>query len=756
MSLPFESVAMPVWISAEDLARLAGIEDRNARAALASCANGGTWRKHALKVRTKDGGPASAQNPYLVHVDSLPPALAGKYAERVARMRPPAPVKLGPAIEMPDKIDPKAAKKLAEMEWKLKILAPALEFGEGSPGRAEWLRELAGRAHVGLDGKPKRISLRTLQEWITRIKKGQSVYALLRKDRLDKPDRNVISRRWDGACPLPLEDKWTIGREIQEHVRGLWAEGLGWRQVEELASSKLMQVSRAAGWAEATYEQCRVGRTYVEKHSETKLIAVKRKDAKRWHDQYVPRVKRSRGGLRPGDIVVGDVHPVDVIVCRADGSEATYRLIGWLDIATGDLFSTLVLLEKGKGITQAHIAESFAAMVEAWGLPRLLMLDNGSEYSWSELERGFRELAMLARGFKQTMNILVREDDDAAPFMDDPEDSIDDRETPILRALPHRPASKPIEGIFAVLERILMQAFPGWIGGDRMNKKTHQMGKAPKPFPGTPEAFEGKFFEALRYWRTRERPSWGGRSVDQVRDTFQRDGGPLPPSMPREALVFALSEELTRKVGTWGVEAGGEWYRSAALLKYTGQKVTIRHAKCAPDYIFMMGEQKMPVLVGRLPVHGYTDGKGARHQTAMNNLLNAHVRELEATTRKVDVLAEMSRHVDAVGKHVPVLKGPEIQLSDELAAATEAARLPVPENAPETLGYGEVLDSKTGAPISAIPDRYSARHLPEEAEDDDTDWAALAARFSEEAKRLDEDAPSSSPDDTNRNTGTTR
>ncbi|HAF56014.1 MAG TPA: hypothetical protein DCL01_12600 [Thauera sp.] len=754
LPLPFEPTAAPVWIDAATVAGLAGISEQKTRQALAKCAAGGTWRQHALKVRTKDGGPASAQNPYLVHVDSLPPALAGAYYERAALMSPPVDVKVGAALDMPEKVNPRAAKDYAELEWKLKILAPALEFAEGTPGRAEWLRELAKRTHTGPDGKPRRFALRTLQEWITRIKKAQSALALLRKPREEKPSRNIICRLWDSACPLPLDAKWSIEREIQAYVRSLWAKGMGWTQIEELASSQLLEASRAAGWAAAAYTQCRVGRHYVQKHSETKILAVKTGDAKRWHDEFVPRIQRTREGLRPGDIVVGDVHPVDVIVLRADGSEATFRLIAWLDIATGDIFGTLVLFEPNKSVTQAHIAASFAAMVQAWGLPRLLMLDNGKEYSWGELERGFRELAMLANGFKAAMRFMVREEADATPFMDEPEDSIEARETPILRALPHRPASKPIEGIFAVLERLLFKHFPGWIGGDRMNKKTHQMGKAPKPFPGSQEAFEALFFDAMSYWRTRARKSLGGRSVNEVRDAFQRDGGALPPDVPLQALVFALSETMTRNVVTRGIEVGGVWYRSPATLKYTGQKVTVRYAKWAPDYIFMMADASTPLLVGRAPVFGYADGEGARHQADMDRILNAHVRELKATTRPIDPLAEMSRHVAAVGKDVPVLKGPAIALSDELQSAVEAAKLPPPENDPLHLGYGEVLDRKTGEIVRAFPDHYTARHQPAE-EDDEPDWAEVAKRFAQK-ERLDEDPPSSSPDAVPRPNGTER
>lgn len=122
LPLPFEPSAVPVWIAAVELAKLAGIAEQKARLALSKCAAGGTWRQHALKVRTKDGGSASAQNPYLVHVDSLPPALMAAYYERKAGMTPPVPVKLGPQMPMPEKVDPNYAKRLAKVEWQMKIL----------------------------------------------------------------------------------------------------------------------------------------------------------------------------------------------------------------------------------------------------------------------------------------------------------------------------------------------------------------------------------------------------------------------------------------------------------------------------------------------------------------------------------------------------------------------------------------------------------------------------------------------------------
>lgn len=751
LPLPFEPSAVPLWIDAATFAELAGVEERKARAALSRCANGGTWRKYALKVRTRDGGPASAHNPYLVHVDSLPPALSIAHHERYAKALPEVEVKTGPTMPMPDKVDPNFAKKHAEVEWKMKILAPALEFPKGSKPRAQLLRMIAKRTHTGLDGKPKKFSHRTLSEWVRNGEKAGSPYGLMRKTRDDAPNRCIISRTWDKACPLPLETKAAIAAEIRTYVLSLWKELPGWRTIEQLASSKLEEASRAAGWSAAAYELCRVGRHFVDKNSQTKICNIKTKDAKRWHDEMTPRIRRTRKDYRPGDVVVGDVHPVDIIVTRDDGSEATFRLIAWLDIATDDLFCSLVLLDKGKGVTQAHVMASFAAMVEAWGLPRLLMLDNGSEYSWKELEEGFRALVGLARTFDSQFRCYTWDPCFGPPrFFDEEEaEAVAARESPILRSLPDRPSSKNIEGTFSILEQLLFRAFPGWIGGDRMNKRTHQMGKAPRPFPGTAAQFETTFYEALRFWRVRERPSFQGRSINDVRKAFQKDGGRLPPKVPREALVFALSERVTRKVRPWGAEIGGTWYRSPSLLKHTGETLEFRYAKWAPDYVFYIGPQGEPVQVMQDPDFNYTDGEGARYQQQLNSILNQHVRDLNKLTRKVDVLAEMSRHADARGGDVPVLTGPEIALSPELEAAVEAGKLPAPENEPVQLGYGETLDRKTGEIVRLIPDHYTANHPP--LEDDEPDWDAITARIKESG--LTGEAAPVSPDAAKRSSG---
>ncbi len=50
-------------------------------------------------------------------------------------------------------------------------------------------------------------------------------------------------------------------------------------------------------------------------------------------------------------------------------------------MATNQMHMTFVFLAKGEGVRREHVAMSFQAMVAEWGLPKMLYLDNGAEYS---------------------------------------------------------------------------------------------------------------------------------------------------------------------------------------------------------------------------------------------------------------------------------------------------------------------------------------------------------------------------------------
>jgi len=588
------------------------------------------------------------------------------------------------------------ADAVAEWQWKLSILAPALEFPKRSKGRGMILADLANRTHVGLDGKPTYLSSRNLRRWLETLEEDGET-ALARKRRADAHGRRCfVSRTWDLACPLPEPEKRRIASEIDTYVRSLWAAGIpGCGKAEALATSKLLELSRTAGWSEANADACRVGRHLVERHRDAQIVAIKERDAKHFFDHYTPRIRRSREGLRPLDIVVGDVHPIDILVTRADGSQATPRLIAWLDLATNDVHTTLVLLDKGRGVRQEHIARSFVAMVQEWGLPRAIYLDNGSEYQWEEMMEGFRALIGLTQAFE----VFIAEAVDIACLANANEPKARLAAVPpppaVTRAKPYNAPAKQIEGIFAALEKCFA-VIPGWIGGNRMQKRTHRVGAAPKPYPGDWADFESDFAATLTLYRNSEqRGSLKGHSPHQAWSAFIAAGW-KPLAAPYEVFLFAFATTERPKVKPGGIQVGGAWYYHDALVPLIGKYVEVRYAKWDASRVLLIRSDGPPIAVPQAHEYHVQDRAGAKEQGRRAGLLNAHVKDEKSRTDKVDLLAEVRRHNAAQAPAPAMPKGPQIAIANNARAAVQALQEAPPAEPARRLMPGELLNSTTG------------------------------------------------------------
>lgn len=687
-------ISAPVagWLSVAEFAYLAGIIERNARAALARCHTGKAWRGFALEVRQVNG------KAYQVHAPSLPLDLFAAW--QAAQPKPPAPVpETLPAhvalVSTPGNIGMLPdAKHIERAKWEEKLILPALEYPKRSRARGSIIKDIAGREHIGPDGKLCRVPVRTLGEWIGLYEIG-GIAALVRKPRIEKKaSRVIINRKWDAACPLEDARKTALAAAVQTYIKSLWKEANpGWAKVENLASSKLMQLCHESGWQAATYDACRLGRHAVEKYRHYGVIHTKEKDAKRFSDLYKPRIIRS-GNYRPMEIVVGDVHPVDALVTRPDGTIATPRLIAWYDLGTHRLFATLVLLEKGQGITQADVLASFAAMVAAWGLPERLYLDNGSEYDWSRLIQGFNELSALVINWRQFVAEIVATDRTT------PETTAEHtREAgAIIKALPYNASAKPIEGSFAALEKVLAM-LPGYIGGNRMNKRTPKLGKQTEAW-GDADSYERAFTVALAYWHALEQAgNLNGQSPNAAYAAHCAQGWQAIP-IPREALIFALSEAVTPKVHNRGIQVAGNWYFGDALIPYGQCKVSIRSAKWAPERVILV-KSTAPLQIewiDRAPEYHALDQAGAIEQSRRNGQALRHIGTMKAETQPLNMADEMVRHVATQPAAPATPFGPAVNLGAGVQALVEAGQRggPAPAQTIRTLKPAEVIDPGTG------------------------------------------------------------
>ncbi|HOT82392.1 MAG TPA: hypothetical protein PLQ12_03710, partial [Candidatus Defluviicoccus seviourii] len=240
--------------------------------------------------------------------------------------------------------------------------------------------------------------------------------------------------------------------------------------------------------------------------------------------------------LQPMAMVSADVHPSDTLVLREDGSQATARVVAWLDQATGRQFVTAYLLEKGEGLKSSHVVESFAALCAdpSWGVPTGIYADNGSEYnSWSEL---FEPLAQL--------KVAIHGDGSIRPGL--------------THARAYQPQSKAIEHGFAIIERILAD-MPGHIGSNRMNKKCERQGE---PIASITFAqFQEQLAVAIAFYNNREQPRSLTLKGKSPNEAFRAhiEAGWQSHTMTKEELVAYFCKPIGKKNGTRLVQAGGKF-----------------------------------------------------------------------------------------------------------------------------------------------------------------------------------------------------
>ncbi len=698
-----------LWIGNAEFSELAGISSRVGTKAMSKCLAGGAWRGHALEVRKSSNKGGTGGGHLQVFVPSLPHDLAKAWKAKHPEIFSPAKIEAAVTIGLDDRAetDPQAI-RLAK--WKESLIAPALSHRPRSRQRASTIKDIAARLHTDPTGKATRVPEKTLYDWIAAYEKpeGGGLPALVRKKRCDRGKRVTINRRWDHACPFEEKTKTALEEGINEYIRSLWANGVrGWAKVAQLASSKLLEMSRAAGWKEASQAQCNLGRHAVERFADYKLVSIKEKDAKRFADQYEGRIIRTHANRAPMDIVFGDVHPIDIYLRREDGSTVTPRLIAWYDLATHRMHGTLVLLDKGKGITQAHVSAAFANMVADWGLPMLLYLDNGKEYDWTPMIQGFETLTGIVMDFKQFTAELMSPEL-AESFGEDVSELPTRAPGAIVRARPYNAPAKPIEGAFATLETYLA-ALPGWIGGDRINKKTQNVGKKPEHYPGNLEDFHEDFDNALRWYHATpqgQKTSLAGLSPNDAYKAHIEKGW-KPVTCHREALIYAMSEAMTVKVHTKGIQVDSTWYEADELTPYRQRKVTVRYAKWAPDRVILEGVDGY-AWIPRAPVFDALDRCGAIEQGRRQKAMTNHVRGMKAATHRLDMPAEIARHVATLEDAPTTPEGLEMDLAPGLKKLIDDSKNmpPVPAQKPRVLQPGQFIDPKTGEVRDALENHY--------------------------------------------------
>ncbi len=240
------------------------------------------------------------------------------------------------------------------------------------------------------------------------------------------------------------------------------------------------------------------------------------------------------------------------------------------------------------------------------GIPQECYLDNGSEYK--ALAEAMVRLSTLAEmQFRVTL------------------------------AKPYSPTSKgEIEGFFNILEGIL-KGLPGWIGGDRTNKKSENKGKVVAPYAKGLDALEEDIQAAVAIYNSRPQSGrLGGLSpLEALEHKIETTGfvarfAVRGPSSDAFDLIFSKSETRLIRQGTIHFE-GRQWHSPAIDHLPCGAQVEILSPlRKERDRLFVNYQGEALGWAEPLPVFQHGDRDGARLQAHLERGRRKAVRDLKA------------------------------------------------------------------------------------------------------------------------------
>ncbi len=606
-------------LSISNLSRLLDAPERTVREGVKHCHAKHAWRGMMLNVIAVSGNGGRSGLQYRIEFDSLPPALQQKW------------------LDIHGDIEPVATKPLStdstNWDWRLAIIQPALQTAPRSTERAQVIRDLAAELHRDGRGRERRFGASTLRGWLEAYE-ARGVNGLARKNRADKgKGRTLISRKWDetaAATGLGLDECKAIAATLRKFIRSAWAGPAtfaGWYQIAQVASAKLQQLTSTAAGMPINNAACRLTRNLIERERKYRVVGLYDRDHKKWDDNSKPRIRRHIDDLMSMKLVAGDIHPQDIIYRRDDGSEATAKLSAWLDIGTGRIRLDPFFLEKGEGIRQSHVILSYIRMTQDqhWGLPGGLYLDNGGEYNWAE----FADDAMRLQ---------------AVWFGQSP--SLKQSQSSITRAKPYNAAAKGIlEGAFNNLEKRFFSMLPGWIGGDRLRKKTANLGKSLVAWPGTKDELLTAIRNAETWYNdTPQYGRLGGRSPNEVLAKYIEDGW-LRTDIAEADLLQAFCKRDSRIVRKGVVTIDGQvFYDDALACLSAGTRVQVGIPKWgALDRIAIWSLDEVFLCVAGIDQpFAHDDSAGAKEAARRQKVSRKAIAELRPDTEPLDGRAIVS------------------------------------------------------------------------------------------------------------------
>jgi Mu transposase, C-terminal len=268
----------------------------------------------------------------------------------------------------------------------------------------------------------------------------------------------------------------------------------------------------------------------------------------------------------------------------------------------------------------------------AFGLPKQLYCDNGSEYLFAD---NLKDALALNVGIHALTDQSGRE---------------------VIRALPYNAAAKPIEGWFGRFEQHYLQTCQGYIGDDRMKPMNPKLGKLPTPFEGGAKAFQKHFFQLLKSYEWM--PQKGHLNGDAPAQAFQNfvNAGWAATVINPEELLTVFTKPETRAVEKHGIRVDSRVWTGPDLDRYFGRKVTVlipqRHGFNELKILNPDTGEAIGIVTPDVE-YAYNDQRGAVRSAQRKADRNKAIRELDKSAPEIDVGARIIAFVERRGEVVP-------------------------------------------------------------------------------------------------------
>ena len=537
-------------------ATVAGVSDRRARKIFAE----GHWHGFVLPVVQLPGhrgGKGGAV--WALAVDRCAPELQAKL------------MAVEPAFEEPVKGALKGRvddRHIEIAQDKARIVAPCFATPKGSLERAQAIRALAAQNAHKIGGELVPVAERTLREWIAAGERGLA--ELLPRSRSDRGQRRVrITRAWDKGCGLPDEVQERLAAKMEATARGLFIKGRSERSVAKLSAVELQKLTAQEGFvgtADRLKQLCKLNSKWTGRFRDAKFVHTFEADNKKHTDKHEFHVKRGLTA-RPMEVLMGDVHTVDLTIAEAMASrfsavramafdqavkgEVSVKawLIGWMDGSSGYMWATPVITGPGQGITQRDVALSLYDVLTCpfGGMPVEFMIDNGGEF-------GFLFESVVRFAAMAELSGLG-----------------------VVKCRPYHPEGKArLEGAFGVIEKGFVSALPGYNGGNILRRRLKGRGTPVAPYDRGPDRLvEDLCLAVAQYNGTAQHGDLDGYSPKQMLETkAEATVWQAQRIDPNDDVMFDLifSREVRRDVRQGTVTFGDKLYSGPILAEMIGEK----------------------------------------------------------------------------------------------------------------------------------------------------------------------------------------